>query len=812
MGLELPLRQDVAELLPDAVFIVDDEMRMQWANPAAAELFGIPVEEAVGYSGLDFVHPDDLQLAAVSLSSMLQKEIGSPIEVRIRGAEGWRLVEVVGRRIDDGVVMTMRDLTERRRWEVTRSTEHLRVLTQNALTIMLSLDRDGVVTASSGGLTRLLGVDQAWLERRPLADMVVPEDRPLLARSLELLRDGGSDRPAEGHLTVDLGLIGHEHVVPFALTISNLLDDPTVEGFVVTGHDVTDRVRSERELRTANSVLAATLDATAEGILVVGLDGSLVSCNRRFLEMWRLPSDGADGRPAARLDDDQIVEFVLPQLVDPAAFVLKLDELRENIETSSRDTILFRDGRVFERDTRPQRIDGEVVGRVWCFRDVTDQRRLQDELQHQAFHDPLTGLANQALFRDRVAHASRRLARTEGSLAVLFIDLDDFKTVNDSLGHSAGDLLLVSVSERISSCLRPGDTAARLGGDEFAVLVDEVIDLDDAVGVAERILDVLRNPIEIGSASVATGASVGIAFGNSESSIDEILRNADLAMYTAKAAGKSCYRVFAPDMHRAAMERLDLESHLPGAADRGELELHYQPVVELETGRIHALEALLRWNHPERGLLGPLAFIPFAEEGGLIAEIGLHVLARACADAVGWATLDDDAPAVSVNISPRQLADTTLPELVAGALAHSGLPAERLILEITEGALMSDPVAATASLERLGRLGVRLAVDDFGTGYSSLAYLQRFPVHLLKIDGVFIDDDLADPGWSLAEAIVRISEALGLTPIAEGVETQLQADALVAIGCPLGQGYHLGRPVPLEEARRLVAAQSRTTE
>ena len=529
MGSDVPLRNDVADLLPDAVFLVDvEEMRLRWANQAAADLFGIPLEEALGRSGIEFVHPDDVALAAVSLTSMQTKERGTPIEVRVRGAQGWRLVEVIGRRTEDGLLLCIRDLTERRRWEVAQGTERLRALTQNALTVMLSIDRDGVVTASSGGLTRLLGVDQSWIEGRPLADLVDPEDHEELDRALAVVR---TDR----HVTVDLRLVGVDATVPFALTFADLLDDPTLEGIVVTGHDVTDRVRSERELRTANSVLAATLDATADGILVVDLDGELVSSNRRFVEMWKLSDVAPNSDP---LGDDQMVEFVLPQLSDPAAFVLKLDELRENIEHSSRDTIEFHDGRVFERDTRPQRIDGEVVGRVWCFRDVTDQRRLQAELQHQAFHDPLTGLANKALFRDRVTHAGQRLARSRGRLAVLFIDLDDFKTVNDSLGHSAGDSLLVSVSERISSCLRPGDTAARLGGDEFAVLVDELGEDRDAVGVAERILEVLRSPIDIASAKVAAGASVGIAYGSAGTPIDEMLRNADLAMYTAKVGGQ----------------------------------------------------------------------------------------------------------------------------------------------------------------------------------------------------------------------------------------------------------------------------------
>ncbi len=328
MDLDAPLRNDVADLLPDAVFLVDEhDMCLRWANKAAVELFGIPLEEAIGRSGIEFVHPDDVALAAVSLTSMRSKERGTPVEVRVRGAQGWRLVEVIGRSTSDGLLMSMRDLTDRRRWEVAQGTERLRALTQSALTVMLSLDPDGRVTASSGGLTRLLGVDQSWIEGRPFADLVDPADHATLAGALGDVRE-------EHHTTVDLGLVGVDGVIPFALSFADLLDDPTLAGIVVTGHDVTDRVRSERELRTANSVLAATLDATAEGILVVGLDGQLVSSNRRFLEMWRLSPSSPSGNPLA---DDQMVDIVLPQLSDPAAFVLKLDELpREHRDLESR--------------------------------------------------------------------------------------------------------------------------------------------------------------------------------------------------------------------------------------------------------------------------------------------------------------------------------------------------------------------------------------------------------------------------------------------------------------------------------------------
>ena len=324
---------------------------------------------------------------------------------------------------------------------------------------------------------------------------------------------------------------------------------------------------------------------------------------------------------------------------------------------------------------------------------MTEQVRLQKELSHQAFHDPLTGLANQALFRDRLSLASARLARHGGRLAVMFIDLDDFKTVNDSLGHSAGDDLLVTVSERITSCLRPGDTAARLGGDEFAVLIDELSGADAAVGVAERILGVLQAPVGLSSTQVTPAASIGIAYGTASTGVDELLRNADLAMYTAKGSGKNCFQVFADEMHQAAVDRLDLEARLRGAAGRGELVIHYQPIFELGSGRVVAMEALVRWAHPERGLLGPLSFIPFAEEGGLIDEIGHHVMVTAVEEAVCWARQvgAELAPAVSVNISPRQLVDPHLTDRVELLLHRSGLHPAQLILEITEGALMKDP-------------------------------------------------------------------------------------------------------------------------
>ncbi len=540
---------DLATALPDPVVLLNPAGELRWGNAAAEQLFGITLSDGAGRSMLDFLHPDDVEMALVSVAAMQRKELGTLLEMRVRAADGWRLVEARGRCFGEDMLVTVRDITDRRRWEVVGDeVAGFRAVMQNAASITMILEPDGAIRSSSAPVTRLLGHDQELLEGEPFAGIVVRADHPQLEAVWDVAKVPGAPP-----LTTDLRLVRHDaSVVPFALTFTNLIDDPTLGAVVVTGHDVSDRVGTEAELRESNSLLATTLDSTADGILVVDRGGRIVTFNRAFAAIWALPDAVLEKR-----DDDEALAAALRLVRDPDEFLAKVHEVYASPDTSSQDVVHLTDGRVFERDSYPRALDGKVVGRVWTFRDITEHEQLKQLLRHQALHDSLTKLANQTLFRDRIDHAIARLRRSQHRVAVLFIDLDDFKNVNDTLGHWVGDELLVQMSARLTRELRQTDTAARLGGDEFAVLLDELTDDHDAVTISQRILAALQQPIDIAQRRLTLTASIGIAFGDHTTDTDELLRNADLAMYNAKAEGKNCRRVFTPDMHASAVAGLE---------------------------------------------------------------------------------------------------------------------------------------------------------------------------------------------------------------------------------------------------------------
>ncbi|MBV9879786.1 MAG: EAL domain-containing protein [Gemmatirosa sp.] len=573
------------------------------------------------------------------------------------------------------------------------------------------------------------------------------------------------------------------------------------------------RLAREAGIRESEYRVSILVRHSSDALLVVCRDGLVRFSSPAAEALFGGREDALDGRALAGVVAEDTADAV-------ASFL-------ETVRTEGTGRVIWRlrdaaeDVERYVEVVGTDLIDEPTVGGVVLnVRDVTDRTTLQNQLAFLAFHDPLTGLVNRTRFRDRVAASLAAAAALPlddaPTPAVLFVDLDDFKIVNDSMGHAAGDRLLKVVAERLLSATRGCDTVARLGGDEFGVLLGGVRVERDAEVVAQRIVDSLRAPIALDEGEVYMHASIGVALATrrAECDVDLLLRNADTAMYHAKGNGKSRFALFAGGMETSAPLLLAVQTDLHHAIDREELFLEYQPIVELGTGALVGVEALVRWQHPQRGRVNPLEFIPVAEQTGLIVPIGRWVLREACRTAAGWcgtgAVSSSGRPFyVSVNIASRQLADPSIVADVVEALDDADLEPRHLLLEITESVIVSDAPHVHATLDALKALGVRLAIDDFGTGYSSLAYLQQFPIDVLKIDRAFVAGlGRGESQSALARAVIALGEALSLDTIAEGVETPAQQHALHTLGCRLAQGYKFSRPVPASALDDMLLAAS----
>jgi diguanylate cyclase (GGDEF)-like protein/PAS domain S-box-containing protein len=530
----------------------------------------------------------------------------------------------------------------------------------------------------------------------------------------------------------------------------------------------------------------AVVEQSSDLVLVLEPDATVRLANPAAHRLLGWDEEGLAGAP--------FVELLEPE--DAEATLGLLGELVSGRSDEHRGEFRLRhaDGGAIDVEATFQSLLGvaEVQGIVLTGRDARERKSLEAQLNHWALHDPLTNLANRVLLRDRLTRVSRRQA----GFAVLLVDLDDFKGVNDSLGHHEGDRLLVAVADRLRRCARSSDTVARLGGDEFVVLAHDVHAPGDVVALAGRIMTALDEPFHVGDLNLHVTASIGIRMADGDhGDPDQLLRDADLAMYSAKARGKAAWAVFEPVMHAAAEERLATRSALRQAIDNGEFRLHYQPIVAVDSGRPTGVEALIRWQHPTRGLLGPGEFIGHAEDTGLILPLGAWVLDTACRQLARFHAVDPSLT-MSVNLSVRQLESDEVIGHVRAALEKSGVAPAALTLEITEGLLIAETAPVVHRLGELRALGVRLAIDDFGTGFSSLAYLQHLPVDIIKIDRSFVDGlNRGDSQSALVNIIIRLSEALRLETVAEGVETASQREALQAMGCRYAQGYLFARPL-----------------
>ncbi|WP_104141341.1 bifunctional diguanylate cyclase/phosphodiesterase [Arthrobacter sp. ZGTC131] len=560
------------------------------------------------------------------------------------------------------------------------------------------------------------------------------------------------------------------------------------------------REQADAGLREAMSLLSATLESTADGILVVGSDGNIAGLNDQFTSMWGIPRE-----LLATHDDAALMGFVLGQLLDPASFLEKVQELYAHPTAESHDVLDFIDGRTFERYSRPQKVGNTVVGRVWSFRDVTPRRRAQEQakqamaelaeqaaqLKAMAFQDPLTGLANRKLFHDQLTEALH--GDCSAAVDVLLLDLDDFKEVNDILGHHAGDQMLVEVARRLRSCVRPNDTVARLGGDEFVVLLTGSSDADT---VAERIVESLNVPVWIDGSMLRPSLSLGLASMNEDAlAASELLRRADVAMYAAKAAGKNRYMRFQPEMMAALVQRTDMEAGLRLAVDDGEITVNFQPVVSPRLGEVTQFEALARWDRDgER--VPPSQFIPTAERSGLISTMGMQMMRESFTQLRPWLAGSTER-SVAVNVSGVQLRERDFAGSVLCLAESCGMDLRQLVLEVTESVFLDPDEHVIQQLGSLRHAGVRVALDDFGTGYSSLGRLQDLPVDAVKIDQSFVS--MIRTGAEklpILSSMINMAHSLGLRVTAEGVETAAQAAYLTDLQCDSLQGYLFSHPEP----------------
>ncbi len=559
--------------------------------------------------------------------------------------------------------------------------------------------------------------------------------------------------------------------------------------------------RANLKMTAANdqeNLFDTILNNLSQGVLMFDAGARLVFCNRRYIEMYGLSPDAAKSGCTLRdLLDQRIAARTFAG--NPKKYISKLlHEVTQGKEFN--DIARLNDGRVFSIVNKPLPNGGWLA----THEDITERRRAEEQIAHMARHDALTDLPNRVLLRERLEDELKRVKRGE-CLAVFCLDLDHFKDINDTLGHPTGDELLKVVADRLRRCTREPDTIARLGGDEFAIIMTAMQQPMDAVALARRVRESIAKPYHLNGHQVVVDISIGISVAPVDATEpDQLLKNADMALYGAKADGRGAYRFFEPEMDARMQARRELEMDLRNALANKEFELYYQPLVNLQSNAISAFEALLRWNHPKRGLISPGEFVPVAEETGLIIPLGEWVLRKACEEAATW----PENIKVAVNLSPFQLKSRNLVEIVMSALAASGISGSRLQLEITESVLMQNTFATLATLHKLRGLGIQIAMDDFGTGYSSLSYLRSFPFDKIKIDRSFIQDlsNGTEP-LAIVHAVTGLAKCLNMISTAEGVETHQQLQKLQAVGCNEMQGYLFSQARPAHAIVELLAAQ-----
>lgn len=684
-----------------------------------------------------------------------------------------------------------------------QSEERFRSLVQNTSDVIAIITADCTLSYLSPSFKRILGYEpEAWLGKKSL-ELVHFED----ITKVESVYHEAHHCPAV-NLTTEFRL---QHIDgqarDFEVVINNLLAEPSVAGIVVTGRDITERKQSEVALQESEKRYQNLYDFAPDTYFAIAADGTIKSVNQLGADFLGYRKEELIGKPALSIlfASDQLMFQRWFTKIFSEKMVAGEMELRKVRKDNSVFWVRERSQLLFDEQEEPTELH------IIC-RDITERKQAEAQLLHNAFHDPLTNLPNRALFMDRLERSLNQAKRQEDYLvAVLFLDLDRFKVVNDSLGHTFGDQLLITIADRLTTCLRPTDTAARLGGDEFTILLEGIKDISDAIKVADRIQTELKLPLILGEQEVFTTASIGIALSDKGySKPGELLRDADIAMYRAKALSKARYEIFNADMHIQAVARLQLENDLRRAIERQEFQIYYQPIVSLKTGLTISFEALVRWQHPSRGLLSPTEFLAVVAETGLSVLVDQWVLKTACHQMHQWQQeMPADPPiSICINFCSQHFTQPNLIEQVDSILKETGLNAQSLKLELTENVILENDQSVREMLLQLKALGIKLAIDDFGTGYSSLGRLRSFPLNILKIDRSFISDaGIEISNLDIVGTIIALAHSLGMDVTAEGVETAQQLAQLKELNCEYGQGYFFSEPLDTKATKALIMAK-----
>jgi diguanylate cyclase (GGDEF)-like protein/PAS domain S-box-containing protein len=790
--------RQIAETIGEVFWMAPPDLSsINYVSPAFEKIWGRSCEELYARPLLwvEAVHAEDRE-AVIWAAEKLAAGAPYDIEYRIQRPDGaLRWINDRGYAMRDAagkIVLTSgiaSDITDAKSSEAAvRAEQRRRQAILDSIPDMAWLkDTDSRFLAVNDALARAAGL--------PAPELIGKMDRDFLpadiadryrADDIEVMRTGE-------HKRIEEDILDAAGVRRLLETIKTRVCDPSgrVIGTVGIARDISERRKSEEELRLS----ANAFDSIADGILVTDPHQRIVSVNKAFTRITGYSENELIGRTPKALQsgrhDDNFYSDMWSELQETGHWKGEIWDRRKS-------------GEVYPQLLSISAIRdqaGALTHYVGVSTDISSLKRYEEELHHQAHHDALTGLPNRALFQERFGETLNRAQRHGHQCAILFLDLDHFKNINDSLGHAVGDLLLQAVAKRLASSVREVDTVARFGGDEFAVLLDVIDDSQGAATVAQKLLDVLASPFQIEAHEFFVSASIGIGcYPQDGERAEDLFKNADTAMYRAKSEGRNNYQFFSIEMNAKALENLQLSNALRAAIERKELLLHFQPCVELRSGRVSSVEALVRWNHPELGMVPPARFIPIAEETGLIEQVGNWVLRTACAQMRAWRDAGFQLDRIAVNLSARQFRRPELTDYVATVLKDVGLPADCLELEVTESVVMRDPDGASQVLARLKAMGISIAIDDFGTGYSSLSYLKRFPIDFLKIDRSFVSGVPADTDdVAITRAIVALARSLNLRLIAEGVETAEQRAFLEQHGCDEGQGYLFSKPVPAQD-------------